>query len=104
MKKRKTPVLLVSILVVMVGVFVAYASSLNKSDAPQTPDGPLTQTHDAPSSDNVKSEVSNSLKGMPGQPGSAPTQPSIAVRPPSLHYTKPKPDANGSTDSQWYNH
>jgi hypothetical protein len=122
MKKRKSPVLLLSILLVLVGSAVMFGMSQGGGDKP-TPPQPdtdqLGQERTAPSAkevaDRVKSTTADGAKAAvptatmgpkPGQPAKPPAQhgPSIAIANQHRSFPKPTPNPSGTTSSQWYDH
>jgi hypothetical protein len=106
MKKRKPPVLLLSILLVLVGVAVVYGISQG-SNAPVAPDpgSTLSDTkNDAPSAVALGNNTMKAAEGAKGKGPQPPTQqadqgPSIAVHQEAPHFTKPKPSDQGAVTS-----
>jgi|GEM_PF-5898391 len=108
MKKRKTPILLVSILVVFIGGVVVFGMSHSSTAAP-TPDDTQQklEPNQAPSADIMAKNIKQSTSGGPDkgmQPDRArprATGPTITINADPV-MPKPKPNPNGTTDSQWY--
>lgn len=106
MKKRKPPILLASVLVVMVGVGVIYTMSLN----PDKGAGPSVVGqggNDGPTGDDMEAAM-NPSTGPGNTPGVAPRGDSDHAMPitpkekkviPKASQNKPNPNA---TSSQWY--
>lgn len=108
MKKRKSPVLLLSLLLVLVGFVVVFGMSQGSSQKPQDPEQ-VTAQHGAPTPEEVAKSVSKSTspvqmthKQMRAQEEMS--GPSIALHPNTQTFPRPKPSSAGSTDSQWYQH
>src|SRR5438132_472416 len=100
MKKRKTPILLFSMLLVLVGGFVVFQLSQGNSSKQAAPvSDQITKEHDTLTPDEVAASAKSntSVSGMKhgGLPPSAPnTRPTIEVPPNAGHYSKPKIDPN----------
>ena len=102
MKKRKAPILLISLLVIFVGGVVIYGINENRvakvgGDTPVTGEG-----QDAPK--DIGSSVQNNTKGshmmqVAQAGGPANTGPSIALPRHFGDYPTPKPSSNGDTNS-----
>src|SRR5579862_1943473 len=104
MKKRKAPVLLLSMLFVLVGAMVIFGM---KQGGPATPNQPdPNQAADAPSQNEVEQSMKPNVAPVPkGKviPHVQDSGPSIALPPQTdVQYSKPKPTADGTTSSQWY--
>lgn len=118
MKKRKSPILLLTILAVLVGGVVFYGMRQDNStapvaDAPSQDSVTSQEKHDAPSPTSVADKIrtdTEKAKAAAGRPTKMPNEdpnskgPSIAVNPSSTGYPAPKQAPGGSTDSQWYAH
>jgi hypothetical protein len=106
MKKRKTPILLLSLLLVLVSAVVVFGMSQGKTSAkPDEPDKP-TASQDAPTADSVANSIrANAPKGGPPKQmiEDSSQGPSIALSKPGMN-AKPRPETNGTTNSQWYTH
>ena len=109
MKKRKTPVLLLSMLVVLIGGAVVFGMSQNApAKSPDAAELAKTDPHEAPSTEELGKTMANST--TPPQESKAEMMLPPEVRnAPSIHvdqnrgrYPKPTPDVGGSTSSQWY--
>jgi hypothetical protein len=116
MKKRKAPVLLVSILLVLIGAGVVVGMRNSDSVKPpeqSTPDM-TPKEHEAPPATDVGRQIAGATKVpsiskmAPGPQAKVPmvgpesTGPSIAAPQESYRLPKPKPDASGQTGSGWY--
>jgi hypothetical protein len=106
MKKRKPPVLLVSILVLLVAGIVMFGM---KSNGPIKDVGDATpESHDSPSAGDLKKNVDVNAKksrewaAQRLKVGADDAGPSIAHNPGDNHLPKPTPDPSGRTDSGWY--
>ena len=122
MKKRKSPVLLLSVLLLLVAGAVMFGMSQGGGDKPLPPpidEDQLGQGREAPTADEVAARVKSTTADGPKAPGVAalqgpkpgqapampkPTGPSIAVSTKPHVLGKPTPNPSGSTSSQWYNH
>jgi len=108
MKKRKTPVLLLSMLLVLIGGVVVFSMTQGGPQKPVDPEK-LTDTHGAPSAEAVASDVVKNTgtptKKMPDAMAldGGPQGPSIALSNKN-YYRKPQPNASGTTNPQWYVH
>lgn len=108
MKKRKAPILLLSLLVVLIGGAVVFGMSSNGGDQKQANDTPdeITKQHDAPSPSEVKDQIAKSASPMKIPPKLAVAEaaakgPTISVPQNEVRYKKPVPDGP-TTSSQWY--
>lgn len=108
MKKRKAPILLLSLLVVLIGGAVVFGMSSNGGDQKPQSDQPdeLTKQHDAPSPSEVKDQIAKSATQAKMPPKLAAAEaamkgPTIAVPQNEIRYKKPVPDGP-TTSSQWY--
>jgi hypothetical protein len=107
MKKRKPPILLLSILFVLGGAMAVYAIrpwEQTDTEGP-TPTDVIGQKHPSPSAGQLKAQVSQAAKGAKskgGLPEPAPAPQVTISTKETGQYSKPKPPANGTTNSQWY--
>ncbi|HTQ11486.1 MAG TPA: hypothetical protein VMI31_15585 [Fimbriimonadaceae bacterium] len=107
MKKRKTPILLFSLLVVLVGGVIVFGVSHGIGGF--TKPDPTQQTLDptqSPSSDSLLQATkggSPSKLPRPDQAMPRPTSPTISLGTGPV-MPKPQPNPNGTTSSQWYDH
>lgn len=114
MKKRKSPILLVSLLVVCVGavVVMGMAQLAGNAPTPQNPDQYMAgDTHQAPSKDEVAKNLKAATDAAkPKEPGSAMdpkmarnSVPLIATAPDkAAPAEKPKYDPSTTVGNQWY--
>ncbi len=118
MKKRKSPILLISLLVIFVGSGVVYSlANMPKSATPQQdPDAQSkvfdpTATHENTNAQQMADAMKQLPKGtanaaapkpMPRRPDSALPTPTPATVQPQQNMPKPKPNRAGGTSSQWY--
>ncbi|HWA83240.1 MAG TPA: hypothetical protein VG820_07410 [Fimbriimonadaceae bacterium] len=114
MKKRKAPVLLLSLLVVLVGGAVVFGMSSSQGDAPKQTDtsDQITKEHDAPSASEVQTQLAKNTpakEAVMKQPAKLLERenelkgPTITVPKRDEHYQKPTP-TGPTTSSQWYYH
>ena len=110
MKKRKPPILLTTVLVIMlvaVGVMYSPRGIVGEQDEHQAPPPPSAEQGTRPTvtSDQVSAMATANIAGDKGPGGpelmqpSKPGRPSIAV--PKQQAYKPKPN-DSSTSTQWY--
>ena len=109
MKKRKAPVLLVTLLVLLVGGVVVYGMQSNTPSKPDQPTDAVGKEGTAPSSQELKTSIQSNTPNHPtpqrvGDDGKPAVSggPSIAMPDMRGAYPKPKPSPDGSTSSQWY--
>jgi hypothetical protein len=107
MKRRKAPVLLLSLLVILVGAFVVIGmrkSGPSVDDIKVISDQKGGGDSDADLKKSMAAATHSEPKPGPlAAPGANPGGPSIAIeKPPPM--APPKPDPNGSVRSQWYGH
>jgi hypothetical protein len=108
MKKRKTPVLLLSMLVVLIGGAVVFGMSQNAPANGHDAADVKTDPHEAPSTEELGKTMENSTtppkasKAEMMLPPEVRNAPSIKVDANRARYPKPTPDVGGSTSSQWY--
>ncbi|MCC7228865.1 MAG: hypothetical protein IT203_00610 [Fimbriimonadaceae bacterium] len=107
MKRRKPPIVLGTVLVIMlIAVGIIYAPRGNSEQQPMTTPPPQAEQGDRPkiSADQIAAAASSSMKqtgpkAMPAEGGPSKGDPSIAV--PKYTPSKQKPN-DSSTSSQWY--
>lgn len=101
MKKRKSPILLVSVLIVMVlGFFFVTFPRTALNLKPTAPTPSTGEDVHVESKDEVANNVANQMKRRPGPMGEPmDTRPSIEV--PKATAYKPTPNES-STSTQWY--
>jgi hypothetical protein len=104
MKRRKKPVLLITVLVVLLGAVVVMsmpAGGIRIKDPNQEATG---HGREAPTAATLAGDLKKNTLTAP-QKAVAEDEvkgPSIAVHPEELGYQKPVPDVGGTTSSQWY--
>ncbi|HVT12136.1 MAG TPA: hypothetical protein VHE55_07700 [Fimbriimonadaceae bacterium] len=115
MKKRKAPILLVSLLVVLIGGAVVFGMSSGAGDAPKQPSDSsdqITKEHDAPSATEVQAQIAKNAPSKESPMKTPPKLlekenemkgPTISVPTQDVHYQKPTPNGP-TTSSQWYYH
>ena len=113
MKRRKSPYLLISVLLVLVGAaaVMGVRGTAKPEGGMETPDGKITsENKEAPSASDVAKTVQGATgkasvpnRAVPASVGSTTSGPSIAVTTPVNQLPKPHPDPAGATSSQWYN-
>jgi hypothetical protein len=117
MKKRKSPVLLMSMLVVLVAGVVMFGMAQMKPDAnapapPEAPDSMKEESRAAPAAAAVGDALRSKLpppaptkrEGGPKLPPSAPdsNEPTISTKPLNERMPKPKFDGTNTVGGQWY--
>lgn len=114
MKKRKSPILLVSLLIVCVGAVVVMGMSQLAGNTPASPDPNqymAGESHQAPSKDDVAKNLKAATDAAkPKEPGSAMdpkmarnSVPLIATPPDkAAPAEKPKYDPSTTVGNQWY--
>lgn len=111
MKKRKAPIALISMLVVLVGVAVvlglANSGGGPEVQKPVTEPEQVTKQHESPTSANLKMNIERATtRAVPREkvPPISGSGPSIALErdEPPAAVQRPKPNPDGSTNSQWF--
>lgn len=106
MKRRKSPVLLLSLLVVLIGAIVVVGMARQgRPDVPVVSQGPTGVPDDSSIGKQISTATHKSTPpGPSGAPSTAPAdgEPTISIKKPPISPLKLTPDPNGTTRSEWY--
>ncbi len=106
MKKRKSPIVLVSCLIILIGAVAVFSVAQNSTPPKDTATEHVSEPRSAPSAGDVAGAIKSITKSVKkpiapvdGDSGA----PTIELDPQtSRSMPKPKPNLNGATSSQWY--